>query len=115
MHGSMHRQHECTQPMTTAQPTHHVHLRIEGRVQGVGFREGCVRQARTLGLDGWVRNRRDGSVEVMARGGASALAALEAWLHRGPPPARVDGVTPIARGPDGTDDLAAGFEFRDTL
>ena len=93
-----------------------LHLRIEGRVQGVGFRDGCVQKARRLGLDGWVRNRRDGSVEVMARGGEDALAALEAWLHRGPAMARVDRVTAIASGRGAVDDItAAGFEFRDTF
>lgn len=102
--------------MTAAHPTRRLHLRIEGRVQGVGFREGCVRQARKLGLDGWVRNRHDGSVEVMARGSANALAVLEAWLHRGPSPARVDRVTPIDGVPDAAEDLTvAGFEFRDTV
>jgi acylphosphatase len=68
-------------------------LRIEGRVQGVGFREACVQRARTLGLTGYVRNRRDGSVEVMLQGPADAVARMQAWLHEGPPLARVDRVT----------------------
>lgn len=58
--------------------------RIYGRVQGVGFRHFVVQQARAWGLRGWVRNRRDGSVEVVAEGPRSALEALRAALHRGP-------------------------------
>jgi acylphosphatase len=68
-------------------------LRIEGRVQGVGYREACVQRARELGLAGYVRNRRDGSVEVMLQGPADAVARVQAWLHEGPPLARVDRVT----------------------
>jgi acylphosphatase len=102
--------------MTAPAQQSRLHLRIEGRVQGVGFRDACVRRARVLGVDGWVRNRRDGSVEVLARGSADAIAELDAWLHRGPSAARVDRVTPIAGAPDVADDpAAAGFEFRDTV
>ena len=68
-------------------------LRVEGRVQGVGFREGCVQRVRTLGLTGFVRNRRDDSVEVMLQGPADTVARMQAWLHEGPPLARVDRVT----------------------
>ncbi len=68
-------------------------FRIEGRVQGVGYREACVQRARALGLTGYVRNRRDGAVEVMLRGPADAVARMQAWLHEGPPSARVDRVT----------------------
>ena len=68
-------------------------LRIEGRVQGVGYREACVQRAEALGLTGYVRNRRDGSVEVMLQGPADAVARMQAWLHEGPPLARVDRVT----------------------
>jgi acylphosphatase len=71
-------------------------VRVEGRVQGVGFREACVEQARALGVTGWVRNRRDGSVEAMLQGPADAVARLQAWLQRGPPGARVDRVTASA-------------------
>ena len=70
-----------------------VHLRIEGAVQGVGYRYALQRQAERLGLTGWVRNRRDGSVESVAQGASEALQALEAWTRRGPPAARVTGVT----------------------
>jgi acylphosphatase len=68
-------------------------FRVEGRVQGVGFREACVLRARMLGLTGYVRNRRDGSVQVMLQGPADAVARMQAWLHEGPPLARVDRVT----------------------
>jgi acylphosphatase len=65
---------------------------ITGRVQGVGFRAFVVEAARGLGLGGWVRNRRDGSVELHAEGEAAALEALRAACGRGPLLARVDRV-----------------------
>lgn len=61
-------------------------------MQGVGFREACVQRARALGLAGYVRNRRDGAVEVLLQGRAEAVARMQAWLHEGPPLARVDRV-----------------------
>lgn len=67
-------------------------LRIRGRVQGVGFRAWTVRQARTLGLRGWVRNRADDSVEVVAAGPSEALDAFVATCRMGPRGARVDSV-----------------------
>jgi acylphosphatase len=66
--------------------------RVHGRVQGVGFREACVAQAQLLGLSGWVRNRSDGTVEVLVQGPDAALEAMLRWLHRGPPAARVSAV-----------------------
>jgi acylphosphatase len=68
-------------------------LLIHGRVQGVGFRWALMAEARKRGLDGWVRNRSDGSVESLVSGPAEAVDALTAWAHRGPPHARVDRVT----------------------
>ncbi len=66
--------------------------RVRGRVQGVGYRESCVQQATALGVTGWVRNRADGSVEAMLQGDADVVERMCAWLRRGPPMARVDGV-----------------------
>lgn len=75
-----------------AGPERTVRLAISGRVQGVGYRYWCVRQAERLGLDGWVRNRPDGSVEAVARGPADAVEALIEACRQGPTAARVDGV-----------------------
>lgn len=66
---------------------------VRGRVQGVGFRLFAVRQARELGLDGFVRNLSDGrTVEVVAEGQKTALEALLAALRMGPPAAHVESV-----------------------
>jgi acylphosphatase len=67
-------------------------LRITGRVQGVGYRDWLVREARRRGLDGWVRNRPDGSVEALVAGDAAAVDALVALCRRGPFLARVDAI-----------------------
>ena len=67
-------------------------LRIEGRVQGVGFRYFMQRRARSLGVTGWVRNRADGSVEAVVQGGTDTIAAIIALARRGPPSARVTDV-----------------------
>jgi acylphosphatase len=61
------------------------HLTISGRVQGVGFRYQMQRVAYELGVTGWVRNRRDGSVEAMVQGAPDAAEAMIAWTRRGPP------------------------------
>jgi acylphosphatase len=66
-----------------------LHLRIEGRVQGVGFRWYVVREARTLGLGGRVRNCADGAVELDAEGPDDALRQLLDAVRRGPPASRV--------------------------
>ncbi len=65
---------------------------VRGRVQGVGFRWFVEREARTLGINGWVRNNPDGSVEVLAMGTAEQLLALRGKLQAGPRAARVDAV-----------------------
>ncbi|SFF57796.1 acylphosphatase [Fontimonas thermophila] len=67
-------------------------FRVTGRVQGVFFRQSTAETAQRLGLDGWVRNCADGSVEGCARGDPAALEDFHRWLHRGPPAARVERV-----------------------
>lgn len=67
-------------------------LTIAGRVQGVGYRDWAMREARGLGLKGWVRNRRDGSVEALAVGPDEAVQLFVQSCHRGPSMARVDSV-----------------------
>lgn len=62
---------------------------VSGKVQGVWFRASACEQALALQLHGYARNLSDGDVEVVARGEDAALAALEAWLCRGPPLAKV--------------------------
>jgi acylphosphatase len=70
-------------------------LRIRGVVQGVGFRYALCDEARRLRLTGWVRNRRDGSVEALAIGDPAALDALARWAQRGPPGAWVEEVVSV--------------------
>ena len=65
-------------------------VRIYGRVQGVFFRNWAMDRARSLGVRGWVRNRRDGSVELVAYGEDEAVEALTAACRTGPPAARVE-------------------------
>lgn len=84
-------------------------LRINGRVQGVGFRMYMERKAYELGVTGWVRNRRDGSVEAMVQGTPEAVESIIAWARRGPPSAVVSGVKIL----EGSGHYA-GFEQRPT-
>jgi acylphosphatase len=69
-----------------------LHAVIRGRVQGVAFRYATEDRANRLGAVGWVRNRRDGSVELLAEGEREKLEELAAWCRRGPSLARVDEV-----------------------
>jgi acylphosphatase len=72
-----------------------LHLIVRGRVQGVFFRATAQEEAERLGLVGWVRNRLDGAVEIVAEGDASALARLRSWAHDGPSGAYVESVEEI--------------------
>ena len=65
-------------------------VRAHGRVQGVGYRDACVRRARALGVTGWVRNRADGSVQALLQGAPQRLEALCGWLRDGVPAACVE-------------------------
>lgn len=67
-------------------------LRIQGRVQGVGYRAWTVGAARQLGLDGWVRNRHDGSVEALAVGPPETIQLFIDQCRKGPPLAAVDSI-----------------------
>ena len=86
-----------------------VRLRITGRVQGVWYRGATEAEARRLGVDGWVRNLPDGSVEALVQGEPAAVRALVAWCRTGPSGARVADVVEQVE-PSG-DDLA-GFRIR---
>lgn len=68
---------------------------VRGRVQGVNFRHYTHARARQMGLTGYVCNRRDGSVQVVAEGDADDLRALLRWLQQGPPLAEVRRVEPV--------------------
>lgn len=87
-------------------------LVVTGRVQGVFFRDWTVEQARGLGLDGWVRNRADGSVEALVAGAPEMVEAMIERARRGPPAARVDDV---AVSEDTAAEVLDGFEKRATV
>jgi len=85
--------------MGEAQTDHRsVHVRIEGRVQGVGFRYWTERVATGLGLAGWVHNRRDGAVEALFAGPADDVAEMLQRCRDGPPAAEVTSVTILEEG-----------------
>lgn len=88
----------------------HVRARvvISGKVQGVYFRGTAEDEARSRGLTGWVRNTPDGQVEAAFEGEQAAVEAMIAWCHRGPPAARVTGVTVTWEEPRGE----RGFSVR---
>lgn len=86
-------------------------LVVSGRVQGVWYRGWTVDQAHTLGLDGWVRNRTDGTVEIVVAGPADAVERLATLCKQGPHDARVDGIEATSAQDPG----ATGFGQRATV
>ena len=87
-------------------------LVITGRVQNVFYRDWFVEQATGLGLDGWVRNRADNSVEAVVQGASEMVDAMVAKAREGSPASRVAGVTV---GDDATTETLDGFEKRPTV
>jgi acylphosphatase len=85
-------------------------LLIHGRVQGVFYRGWSAETARALGLRGWVRNRRDGSVEMLLAGDESVVNRMIERCREGPPAARVERIDVE----ESTDEAPAGFESRPT-
>jgi acylphosphatase len=79
-----------------------------GRVQGVWFRDGCAREARAHGVDGWVRNLADGRVEAVFEGSERSVEAVVAWCRRGPSRAQVRGLDVLEEVPLGE----SGFAVR---
>jgi acylphosphatase len=78
--------------------TKRVQLIIRGRVTGVFFRAATQREARRLGITGWVKNRNDGSIEFVAEGEEDAIKEIIGWAHHGPSAARVEHVDVRWRG-----------------
>ena len=74
---------------------------VRGSVQGVFFRAEARDRARSLGLAGWIRNARDGSVEAAFEGDAERVEAMIEWCRRGPAGARVDEVEVVWAEPEG--------------
>ena len=87
-----------------------VKVRIEGRVQGVWFRRWTQDEARSFGLNGWVRNRRDGSVEALLSGTEAAVARMIELCWQGPPAANVTEITETEADPP----ERSGFHVLDT-
>ena len=85
-------------------------LIVRGRVQGVGYRYALVDAAAAHGVTGWVRNRRDGSVEALVQGEPAAIDAIIAWCRKGPSAACVTAIDAI----EATDEPATGFQLRPT-
>jgi acylphosphatase len=85
--------------------TRTVHVTVRGRVQGVGYRAWTADTARSLGLAGHVRNRRDGAVEALLHGPAEVVGAMLARMRDGPPAARVDDL----RTEEGAGERPEGF------
>ena len=85
-------------------------LRIHGEVQGVFYRAWSAEQARRLGLSGWVRNRRDGTVEMLVHGDEAVVQRMIALCRDGPPAARVERIDVE----DSQEEAPPGFEKHPT-
>ena len=83
-----------------------LHAVITGRVQGVGYRAWSAHEARRLGLVGWVRNRRDGSVEAVFKGGEDSVVSMLDECWRGPRGAKVENVVATAISDEGWKDFS---------
>ena len=88
-----------------------VRVTVRGRVQGVGYRAWVEDQATLNGLEGWVRNRQDGSVEAVFAGPSQDVAEMVAACRNGPPASRVDAVSETPVGADQLKLRRAGDEF----
>ncbi|KAJ4908869.1 acylphosphatase family [Raphanus sativus] len=88
-----------------------VRMVIKGRVQGVCYRNWTVENAEQLGIKGWVRNRRDGSVEAVFSGPTEAVEEMQQRCRRGPPAAMVTGLEAFPS----TEEPETGFEYRSTV
>ncbi|CAH2074342.1 unnamed protein product [Thlaspi arvense] len=88
-----------------------VRMVIKGRVQGVCYRNWTVENAGQLGLKGWVRNRRDGSVEALFSGPSEAVEEMQQRCRRGPPAAMVTGLEAFPS----TEEPGTSFEYRSTV
>ena len=87
-----------------------IHCLVSGRVQGVMFRAATQHEAQRLGLDGWVRNRRDGTVEAVFSGAPDSVERMLALCREGPPAAQVDNIDIVQEGGG----VPAGFEVKPT-
>jgi acylphosphatase len=95
--------------------TRTLHLLVEGRVQGVGFRAWVEREAARRGLAGWVRNLRTGAVELTIAGTAAGVEGMATACSQGPPAAKVAAVYRIADVVDLSLGTFVGFEVRPTV
>lgn len=81
-------------------------LLVHGLVQGVGFRFSAMHEARQSGVNGWVRNRLDGTVEIQAEGDADAVRAMVRWAAHGPVGAKVERLEVRDGKPEGCNDFS---------
>lgn len=85
---------------------------VDGRVQGVFFRDSCRREAAAAGVSGWVANRPDGRVEAVFQGPPAAVARMVDWCRHGPPRALVTALQVIDEPADPDDPGGTGFRVR---